>query len=72
MPQKLPGFFVSIDMACTMGTMLLGVTEAAARMRKKVRWLYRHLDEYETVYEDVPTVRIVFDDKTKKAVKKNG
>lgn len=33
------------------------------------RKLYRHLHEFETVFEDVPQVRIVWDDKTGKPVK---
>ena len=53
-----------------MGTMLYGIADAARKMRKNVRTLYRHLHEYETTYEDVPTLRIVFDDTTGKPVKK--
>jgi len=44
-------------------TKLIGVAEAAAKLRKGTRWLYRHLDEYETTYENVPTLRIVCDSK---------
>ena len=50
---------------------LIGVKEAAVRMRKNVRWLYRHLGNYETKMEDIPTIRIVWDDKNNKAVKSN-
>lgn len=53
-----------------MGTMLVGVAEAARRMRKKVRWLYRHLDEYETAEEQITVTRIVFNDITGNPVKK--
>lgn len=50
--------------------MLLGVAQAARKMRKKVRWLYRHLDEYQTVKETIEVVRVVFDDTTGKPVKR--
>lgn len=50
--------------------MHLGIAESARKMRKKTRWLYRHLDEFETVEEPIYVKRIVFDDTTGKPVKK--
>ncbi len=44
-------------------TNLIGVTEAAERLRKSVRWLYRHIEEYKTEYEDIPTLRVVCDER---------
>ena len=53
-----------------MGAMLLGIAASARKMRKKIRWLYRHISEYETETELVPVIRIVWDDTTGKPVKK--
>ncbi len=53
-----------------MRSMHVGIAESARKMRKKVRWLYRHLGEYETVEEPVMVKRVVFDDITGKPVKK--
>lgn len=50
--------------------MLYGVAEAAKKMRKNVRWLYRHLHEFETEKETIEVTRVVFDDTTGKAVKR--
>ena len=49
---------------------LIGVAEAARRMRKKVRWLYRHLNDYETKAVRLPVVRIRWDDRKNTAVKR--
>ena len=53
-----------------MRSMLLGIAEAARKMRKNKRWVYRHLNEFKTAKETIEVMRIVFDDTTGKAVKK--
>ncbi len=58
-------------MACILISVLLGIAAAARQMRKNARWLYRHLNEYETTVEEIEVKRVVFNDITGKAVKKN-
>ena len=61
---------MTLDMPCMMRAMQLGIAASARKMKKKVRWLYRHIDEFETVEEPIQVKRIVFDDTTGKPVKK--
>lgn len=46
-----------------------GIAEAARKMRKNVRTLYRHLDEYKTIKEEIEVVRIVWNEKLDRPVK---
>jgi hypothetical protein len=56
-------------MPCILTTVLLGIAAAARKMKKKTRWLYRHLDEFKTEIEQIDVKRVYFDDITGKPVK---